>query len=552
MDFYKPPNLFRKNAIKKVRSDPGFYLQKNNSSENWLLKDDHESSFLNKSCSLNKIKIASNYWKIPDEDFYLTAVSVNQENPEQIAIASGQHESNLFIYDMNFDRDVLTHQQTISLPNIESMKWLDYDKEESSILTGHKNGVVHMVSVPDSNSNECARILKRFNHKKHFSNDKYRNSAIKNINIPNWSSTNSFLSLCNENIFMWDLNHRSDLPILKNQHLGIKNFDSSPSKAGIVALCGEFGISLSDLRAPVNTPSIFTPKNSQNLGYSNNIKWAPYDSNILAASHADNVVRLWDIRAQDSFAQLKGHNDLVTSLEWSEESSSDFYSGSRDGNIIHWDLDFNEDLTNCCLNEGLDSINFYKNQFLTDDFDIYKVVNQRQCGTIIPAAKESIIELTSTNGNILSIDGSSYLGVHKKRGLDSFAVEEGTSAMIIDDMLKEIPYAREVSDSGSTISSDDESSIFEQSLQIDTAPSTAHNSPVHIKNKSITSLMNHSDNSINTLIGSDKGKAQRTVSGSTINEDIDMTDFTYEKILPLNKKLADIINLERNQQMHYV
>lgn len=563
MDYYKPPVLFRQNAIKKARSDPGFYLQKNNSSEKWLLKDNVQNDILNKTCSLNKIKIASNYWRIPDDDFYLTAVSVNQQNPEQIAIASGKHESNLFIYDMNFDQDVLTHQQTVSLPNIESMEWLDYDKEESSILTGHKNGVAHMVSIPESNSNESARILKRFNHKKHFTNDKYRNSSIKNLDIPNWNK-NSFLSLCNENIFLWDLNHRSDLPILKNQHLGIRNFDSSLSNNGIVALCGEFGIALNDLRAPINTPSIFTPKDSANMGFSNSIKWAPYDSNILAASHVDGVVRLWDIRAQRSFAKLKGHNDLVTSIEWSEESSSDLYTGSRDGNIIHWDLDFDEDLSNCCLNEGLDSINFHKNQFLTDDYDIYNIVNQRQCGTLIPAAKDSIIGLTSTNGNILSIDGSSYLGVHRKRGIDSFRVEEGTSAMIIDDMLNEIPFKRQVSNSGSCTLTDssDEESIFEQSIQVDSAPSTANNSPVHVKTRSITKLLNNSDHSVNTLVGSPIAeatsgkilKAQRSTSGSTINDDDQgvCKDFTYEKVLPLNRKLAEIINMERTQQMQYV
>jgi len=377
------------------------------------------------------------------------------------------------------------------------------------------------------------------------------------MNVPKWSNTNSFVSLCNENIFLWDLNHRSDLPILKNQHLGMRNFDSSPSKNGIVGLCGDFGIALNDLRAPINSPSIFTPKDASNLGAANNIKWAPYDSNIIAASHLDGVIRLWDIRAQNSFAKLSGHNDLITSLEWSEESSSDLYTSSRDGNIIHWDLDFNEDLTNCCLNEGLDSINFYKNQFLTSDDDIYNIVNQRQCGTLIPAAKDSIIELTNTNGNILSIDGSSYLGVHRKRGLDSFTVEEGTSAMIIEDMLNEIPVAQDVSDTESTLTSDGEGDIFEQSVQIDSAPSTVHNSPIHVKKNSITNMLNNSDHSVNTLVESEHSgkKSKRTNSGSTIDEhehEGDGKDFTYEKILPLNSKLAEIINMERSQQMQYV
>ncbi|CCH40792.1 putative WD repeat-containing protein [Wickerhamomyces ciferrii] len=569
MDFYKPTMLFRQNAIKKSKSNPEFYTHNNNkSTESWLLKEQKSStSILDKACSMNRVKIASNYWKIPDDSNYLTSIAINDSNQEQIAISSGSSDSNLFIYDLNNESISLTHQQTITLPNILNMKWLDYAMEESTLITGHKQGVIHMVSIPEANSNESAKILKRFNHKKHFNNSKtLRDPSIRTINMPNWDSKNSsnlLISQCNENIFLWDLNHRSDLPILKNQHLGIKNFDSSPSSNGIIGLAGDFGIAINDLRAPINEVSMFTPKiskDTKNYGFANNIKWAPYDSNILAASHIDGIVRLWDIRAQESFGSLQGHNDLITSIEWSEESSSDLYTGARDGNIIHWDLNFNEDLNNCCLNEGLDSINYYDNQFLTDEFEIYHHLSKRQCGTLIPAAKNSITNLTSSSNYILSIDGSSYLGLHKKRGLDSFEVEEGTSDMIIDNMLKEFPQTETVSDSGSIMTNSDgeseseSNSIFEQTLMQDSSvPSTTNNSPIHNKTKSITSLLNNSENSIDTLVNEEifNESPKRIVSGSTINEDDleDQFDFTYNEVLPLNQKQR---NASSQQYYHYV
>jgi WD40 repeat protein len=483
------------------------------------------NKILDKTVNKNNTSIASNYWRIPDDELHLTSVAVNKENSEQVAISSGKNHSNLFIYDINYDDMALTHQQTISLPYIESMQWLNHDTEESTLLTGHRNGTVHIVSIPDSNSEESASIVKRFNHKKHFTSNRLRSLSVQRIAVPNWiANRQNFLSSCNESIFLWDIQHRSDLPILKTQHIGLLNFDASLAANGIVALCGEFGIALNDLRASPNSPSIFTPR--QQLGSSNCIKWAPYDSNVIAASHVDGIVRLWDIRAQSSFGKLEGHNDMVTCLEWSEESASDLYTGGKDGSIIHWDLNFSEDLSDCCLREGLNSIKYMGNRFLTDDTDIYANLKKRQCGTLIPAAKTAIVDMSSTDNKILSIDSSAFLGVHDKRGVDSFTAEEGTSDAIMDEMLHSLPELH---------TSDDES-LNDQAFDI-TPGSTAVNSPMHAKQNSITNLQN---GSLDTLVDPMMRSVERRTSGSTLNSDHNeamkedvRAAFTYEEIAPL-------------------
>ncbi|ONH70124.1 Protein DSE1 [Cyberlindnera fabianii] len=568
MEHYSPTVLFRQNAVKKVRSNPEFYSSSTRkfSNESWLFKDDKNTTVLDKTCSNDTIKIASNYWKVPDDELYLTSVAVNKENNEQIAVASGKRENNLYIYDINTESTSLTHQQTITLPYIQSMQWLGYDECESTLMTGHKNGTVHMVSVPDSNSDESARIIKRFNHKKHFSTSRYKNLSIKRIVTPNWiSNSQNFLTQCNQNIFLWDMNHRSDLPILKNQNLGLLNFDASPSKNGILALAGEFGIALNDLRAPVNHPSIFTPKDSKSLSGANAIKWAPYDDNVLAATHLDGTIRLWDIRAQGAFGNLSGHNDLVTCIEWSEESSGDLYSGGNDGSIIHWDLNFSEDLSDCCLSEGLESIKYMGNTFLTDETEIYAKVSKRQCGTLIPAAKAAILDMTSVGNKIMSVDGDSFLGVHGKRGLDSFVVEEGTSAKIMDELLHSIPSTHHDSGSAFTYNtesgSDSEESLFEQcitSTATSSASTTPNSSPTHTREKSITNLQNTSENSINTLVDLQPRykTVERRTSGSTLNsiENDDLehdvrASFTYEKIMPLMRKSSVMKQVPEVQQM---
>lgn len=527
-------------------SAPQATRRRNFSHESWLYKQ-QQSEVLTKTIA--STNIASNYWRIPDDELYLTSIAVNKQNNNQVAIASGKTTSNLFIYDVDYDAMALTHQQTISLPCIQSMEWLNYDSEESTLLTGHKNGTVHIVSIPDSQSDESASVIKRFNHKKHFTSERYRNLNIIKLCVPNWiANRRNFLSSCNQNMFLWDMQHRSDLPILKTQHLGMLSFDASPSQNGIVALCGEFGIALNDLRAAVGTPSVFTPR--QQLGTSNCIKWAPYDSNVLAASHLDGSVRLWDIRAQASFGKLIGHNDMITCLEWSEESSSDLYTGGKDGAIIHWDLQMDEDLSQCCLKEGLDSVQYMGERFLTDDNDIYTNLQKRQCGTLIPAAKTSVVGMCSTNSKILSIDGSAFLGLHDKRGADGFVVDASTTDAIMDEILHELPELQENVHTNDTHSESDES-LFEHTLECDLSKeTTALNSPIinthHTKSYS---LANFPNGSTETLVDGQhisysslfrNKTVLRKTSDSTLNDmdkDLQVEDvpaaFTYEKIGPL-------------------
>ncbi len=47
------------------------------------------------------------------------------------------------------------------------MKWVSTsDSEISNILaTGHKQGIVQFISIPDNNSKDSAKIKMRFNHK---------------------------------------------------------------------------------------------------------------------------------------------------------------------------------------------------------------------------------------------------------------------------------------------------------------------------------------------------------------------------------------------------
>ena len=451
-------------------------IYQNASNSSWLLNPYNvkDTAILNQSCCLNRTNVKSNYWKIPDESMNLTSMSINKNqggNPI-LAISSGKSESNLFIYELNLFNNHLIHHHTISLPNIHAMKWINNTRY---LVTGNNKGYAHLVSTPklathdvfntnsngdfdydddeDEYDNNSAEICKRFNHRKHLKQNQLENTIstpIKHLNFLN--NHENLLSIYNDYLFYWDIKgcHQQTRPspISISTVSGIKNFDvlennhtsTNTSNANTVAICGLFGVSLFDLRdcqfniPNYNTAQIHDKTQSSYRKLSANIvKWNSMNTNILAAGHGDGVIRLWDIRKQDSYiAELYGHNDysITTSMEW---NNNDLFTGSKDGNIIHWDLsniskdsrweenDNTKLPISCGLKEGFNSIEFNgKANKLETKLDQY------QCGTILPASNSSIVAMcsttTTTSSNdpddeeikILSIDSSSFLGVHNK------------------------------------------------------------------------------------------------------------------------------------------
>ncbi|KAI5952406.1 DSE1 [Candida jiufengensis] len=470
-DYYEPTLIFRQNAIRRFNpqlspissvdsllTNDDYSMNNNDNNQNnsiysqssinspymnsknkfstssWLLNNNNpqDTEILNKSCSLNRTKIKSNYWKIPDNDMNLTSICIKnqQQNNPLIAISSGNQENNLFIYEMNLNSNHLIHHSTISLSNIHSMKWIN--NNENHLITGNNKGYAHLVSIPDINLGGeddtelySAEICKRFNHRKHIKDKStiIHNSPIKKLNL--FNNDKEMISIYDNFLFHWDIkNSESQLrpqPISISTIQGILNFDTLNHNNTTISVCGKFGISLYDTRfSKLNIPmSSSTTTNFRQLS-ANLVKWNPDNDNILAVGHGDGVVRLWDIRKQDYFATINsdsvGNGSSITSIEWNQ---GDLFTGGQDGNIIHWDLtsDINLNETNhlnCGLSEGFNSIKLNKFKKLEVD------VNQRQCGTILPASNTNIVDMCSITNEIdnstkiLSIDGSSFLGVHSK------------------------------------------------------------------------------------------------------------------------------------------
>lgn len=499
-DFYEPTILFRQNAI---RRSPYASSESSNSSisvneyksknPSWVYNQDtpRDTEVLDKVCSLNRLNIKSNYWRIPDSKMDLTSMATKMSDGNgTLAISSGSKTSNLFIYELDLQENYLTHHNTISLPNIYSMKWVP--NTSNLLMTGNNKGYGHLITVPElGNHEESAEIVKRFNHRKHLrSINKDPNIFLHNSTIiekMNFINQNQLISIYDNNLFNWDLHDGTSSakpkPINITSINGLKNFDKSHNP-NILGVSGKFGVSIFDLRDPkFNIPKSSLIEQNKSKLTSNLIKWCPTDENIFAASHLDGVIRLWDIRMQDNFGNLKGHSGkIINTMEWVD---GDIFSGGKDGNIIHWDLtkdirDKTYDLANCGLKEGLHSIKFDPVQNKQET-----IINQRQCGTVLPASNTNIISLesieTSDDLKVLSIDGSSFFGLHS-RIYD--AVEINTSKLYYTN--EDIELIKSSEDSHATLVDDDlvSNSGSINSYEI-TKPLAISRKPTHYLSKSI-------------------------------------------------------------------
>lgn len=423
----------------------------------------NDSEVLDKSCSLNRVSISSNYWKIPNKKMDLTSIAVDTRanNQSTLAISSSGLESNLYIYELDAANNFLMHHNTISLPNIYSMEWLSYEENNNKyLLTGNDKGYASLVSIPKpEEQGKPAEVVKRFNHRKHLSRQQKNKNYIPNntgVSKIKLMSNNDMISIYDSHLFLWDIGgcDTQMKPITKQivNVPRIMNFEPVLSDQNTIGVCGDFGVSLFDVREPkFCVPSTMLGKVHKKKMASNIMLWCPSSEYIFASGHLDGVVRIWDVRKQEAMGELKGHSgSWILSLEWNEFN---LLSGGKDGNIIHWDLDSElrseePNIKNCTLREGLDSVNFNPSRNTIEE-----TLSQRQCGIVLPASNTGITAMTSIRDRlqsphfmqVLSIDSSSFLGLHSKihNAVDmnntgkSFYTEDDISLMRADQNAKE-------------------------------------------------------------------------------------------------------------------
>ena len=147
-DYYQPTLLFRQNAIRRSpysspRSsesslDLGQYQSKNPS---WILNpNSSDTELLNKICSLDRLNIKSNYWKIPDNEMNLTSMAVKTNGDlGTLAISSGNQKSNLFIYELDMNNNCKRIWLTENISFIKGFRRHNLDVNRGISSTRHIN-----------------------------------------------------------------------------------------------------------------------------------------------------------------------------------------------------------------------------------------------------------------------------------------------------------------------------------------------------------------------------------------------------------------------------
>lgn len=368
---------------------------------------------------------ASSYWKVPDERYHLTSIALNPMEP-LCAVASGSSSNNLFVYEIGssaYREPILTHHQTISLPNIHSIKWVPPNTglgaQGNVVVTGHKDGLVHMTLLPDTYSSDTpAEILKRFNHLRHLADvPTSMSTRIKQLKLvgENWSCcpVNCIATICAEHLFLWNP-ARSDIPVLKQKFRGVNCFDLCDLRDGIVAFGGRKGVSISDMR--VKGSNGLSPPDGNNTPVSF-VRWSPHNENFVAAVHNDDTIKIWDIRSSGPLAVYDGHLDAVTSVEWASESSSQLVSSSRDGTIRLWDIH------TCRSRNSPDSQGQWARPNSWKDFQNRqsKDINIELLYETRPVISQNkqFVDMKLSDRGAFSIDSDGYFGYHEVENIPS-------------------------------------------------------------------------------------------------------------------------------------
>ncbi|QFZ27874.1 hypothetical protein EJF18_30865 [Clavispora lusitaniae] len=492
MDFYQPTFLFRQNAMRRSSSPE---LNPNGSSESlisknssWLLRPNtSDVELVQKACSLDRLNIKSNYWKIPDGDMNLTALAASDQHAASplVAVSSANTDSNLFVYELDSLNHYLTHHTTISLPNIHGLAWVP-NQQSRFLVSGNNKGYAHLISVPlpasyggDPDGEECAEIVKRFNHRKHLravgkdpSSHLHSSTCVSKLGFLD----DRLVSIYDDTLFVWNMNdcHQSMRPRPESIAVvpGIRNFDSHTADWTTLAVCGGFGLSLYDVRsATYSVPYSGSKLHLQGAQIrAGVVRWHPENEHVMASAHDDGVVRLWDIRKNETLGEIKGHErKKITTMAWNH---GDLFTGASDGNIVHWDLSSDVDiasagdkLSRCTMKEGVNSVRFDATTNTLMD-----TLTERQCGTLLPASNNQIVDMchigSGTDCKILSIDSSAFLGLHS-RIYAALGAEEKTHYTSADLAL----IAREES-SIATLVDSSESLIKPLCIRRDKAPQT--------------------------------------------------------------------------------
>lgn len=292
--------------------------------------------------------IESRYWKLSSSR--LTCLDTHESEP-LLAVGLRASNSNLLIFEhthIHTEKSVLTHHQTITLPNtfIGKIQWMPrhvHHHELAQLLaTGHLSSISLIKLSDPYSSNDPAEIVVKLCH----------SSQRKQRRLLHMAFTHRsphLIALAGGRFFDWDLS-RVDKPsedlvfARRSSKLShVTTFDVAPTDDHIILTGGDRGIAMRDLRSvdfalqPSQSSSVPTFKQCVT-----SCLWSPTNVYQVASASTDNTVRVWDIRSNMPLFEFTGHKSDIMSIRWNSAGSS-ILSASLDGSLRSWSFAENPD-----------------------------------------------------------------------------------------------------------------------------------------------------------------------------------------------------------------
>lgn len=202
--------------------------------------------------------------------------------------------------------------------------------------------------------------------------------------------------LCYENVRITKNAHDSNFCAVNPKFLAVVT-EASGGGAFLVLPLGKTG------RVDINAPRV-----TGHAGTVLDIKWNPFDDNVIASAADDNTVKTWRIpdhglhsNLTEWIVDLHGHQRKVTNIEWHPTASNIILSAGMDHKCFLWNIERAEPINIIsCHNDTVFSISW-----------------NREGSLFVTTSKDKKIRVVDPRGAKIAVEGSGHQGVKASKSV---------------------------------------------------------------------------------------------------------------------------------------
>jgi WD40 repeat protein len=290
-------------------------------------------------------KILDNMHQTNQNDTYQIGVNSIRfiENDSQIAAA----RKNGKITWWDIKGNLKPREQSL-YPQETSITSLDFNKDESQLLTGTSDGSIGLWAISKNKPKTLGRIVTMHHACKELKkNEVSTNNDKCKVNNVRFIPSSNLIATTGEdgNLRIWNLNGKLILPPIKADNKGsIKSLSPSPNGL-LLATAGEDGtVKLWHLKGNLKKPEVFKghgcSKNQEQVSHKDcsvNSVWFHPGGNQLVTAGDDGTVRQWDLKGKQIRKEFQAHQEGVETVRMSPNGQN-LATAGKNGQVKLWDF----------------------------------------------------------------------------------------------------------------------------------------------------------------------------------------------------------------------